>query len=172
VPAASIVLAAISTVQDQPARPTTARPGAPAKPLRGPVSGDGMAIRGDTHWRLRCATGRFGVDQGISCTLAALCIPLSSSPGNRPSHRPSMARRLRCANDGFATPIWLSGRQRPRRTLTDTGRTCWLTGKASTAERFGYREGETTLIEFRASRICSARPRRRRAVNTPAASPG
>jgi hypothetical protein len=49
-------------------------------PRRGPVSDDGMAIRGDTHWRPRCATGRFGVDQGISCTLAALRVPLSSSP--------------------------------------------------------------------------------------------
>jgi hypothetical protein len=49
-------------------------------PRRGPVSDDGMAIRGDTHWRLRCATGRFAVDQGISCTLAALRVSLSSSP--------------------------------------------------------------------------------------------
>jgi hypothetical protein len=89
-----------------------------------------------------------------------------------PSHRPSMARRLRCANDGFEAPICLSGRQRPRRTPTDTGRTCWLTGKASTTERFGYRKGETTVIEFTALSICSARPRRRRAANTPAASPG
>jgi hypothetical protein len=48
-------------------------------PRRGPVSDDGMAIRGDTHWRLRYATARFGVDQGISCTPAALRIPLSSS---------------------------------------------------------------------------------------------
>jgi hypothetical protein len=86
-------------------------------PRRGPVSDDGMAIRGDNaatamrDRQIRCRSRNFVQPGGAARTVIVLA-------GNRPSHRSSMARRLLCANDGFATPIWLSGRQRPRRTLT------------------------------------------------------